>query len=54
MKFIAGIAVVAPDPHASRRLYVDALSLALQNDDDAASIFPVLTSQEASTLACGR
>jgi catechol 2,3-dioxygenase-like lactoylglutathione lyase family enzyme len=32
IEFIAGIAVVAPNPHASRKLYVDALGLPLHND----------------------
>jgi catechol 2,3-dioxygenase-like lactoylglutathione lyase family enzyme len=33
IEFIAGFAVVAPDPRASRKLYVDSLGLPLKNDD---------------------
>jgi len=33
VEFIATVAVIAPDPPASRRLYVDALGLPLQGDE---------------------
>ena len=32
IEFISGIAVISPDPHTSRKLYVDALGLPLHND----------------------
>jgi catechol 2,3-dioxygenase-like lactoylglutathione lyase family enzyme len=33
VEFIASVAVIAPDPSASRELYVDALGLPLEGDD---------------------
>jgi len=34
IEFLSGVAVVAPDPPASRRLYVDALGLPLESRGD--------------------
>ena len=34
VQFIASIAVIAPDPSVSRRLYVDALGLPLMGSED--------------------
>jgi catechol 2,3-dioxygenase-like lactoylglutathione lyase family enzyme len=33
VRFVSSVAVIAPDPPASRRLFVDALGLPLQADD---------------------
>jgi len=34
LKFLATVAMIAPDPSSSRKLYVEALSLPLQGEDD--------------------
>lgn len=34
IEFVAGIAVITPDPGVSRRLYVDAIGLPLEGEDD--------------------